>query len=413
MLPFTAVRARVVRGGKHWLLNRDFALIWSGLSVSTLGSYLTSMSLSTLAVLTLAATPSQMSLLVTLDALPSLALGLVAGVWIDRLPRRPLMLSMDIARAAMLLVIPICALVHLLSWGVLVAVAVAVGCGTVVFDLAQGAYLPAILPTEQLVVANSRIGASRALAESGGPALAGGIVQILTPVGATIGDALSYLFSAFCLGRVRHREAPTQPSSGTFWGEMAAGWRWLWGNAAVRALTLATVTRNFGGGAFAALYSLYLLRGLHLSPLSLGICISAGGVGALGGALLAPALTQRWRLGQLIRWTAVLSGCIALVTPLAGGALVLVPLVASQGCGDAALALFEIYGARVTAEAVPAEALGRVLGTARLLGQVALPAGALLAGLVSGYVGPRLTLGMGALLFILASLWLIRLPRGV
>ncbi len=407
MSPLAAARIRWVRGGKRWLLSRDFAWLWSGLSVSTFGSYLTSIGLGTLAVLTLHASPLQMGALVALEAAPTLVLGLVAGVWVDRLRRRPLMIAADLARATLLLIVPLGAVLHRLDWGVLVAVAVAVGLLSVIFDLAQGAYLPVLLPDEQLVAANSRLSASRALAEAGGPALAGGMIQVLTPVGAMAGDALSYLVSALCLGRVHHREPPPQASTGTFWRDLRAGWRVLWGDATIRSLTLAAVTRSFSGGAFAALYSLYLLRELRLAPLVLGLCISAGGVGALGGALLAPALARRWSVERLIGGAALVAGGCALLTPLAGGALL---LVASQGFGDAAAALYEICGARLVASAVPPATLGRVLGASRLLAQAALPLGAVLAALASVHLGLRLTLGLGSVGLILASLWLFSLP---
>nr|MBA3823351.1 MFS transporter [Ktedonobacterales bacterium] len=258
--------------------------------------------------------------------------------------------------------------------------------------------------------ANSRLSASRALAETGGPALAGSLIQWLTPVGATIGDALSYLISAFCLGQVRHREPPPQASPGAFWHELGAGWRMLWGNATMRALTLAAVTRNLGGGAFAALYILYLLRELSISPVVLGLLFSVGGVGGLAGALLAPALARRWRVARLLRWMVLANAICAGLTPVAGATLVpLLPMVA-QGCGGITDVLCDIYGARLVAGTISPDALGRVLGTSRLLAQAALPLGALLGALASAHVGLRVVLVGAAVVLILATLWLMRLP---
>jgi len=184
----------------------DFMKLWIGQTVSEFGSRITRDGLPLTAVIVLGATPAQMGLLVALSALPILILGLLAGVWVDRLRRRPIMIAMDVARMVLLLSIPAAALTGRLSMGLLYVVAAVSGVFTLFFDVAYRSVLPSLVERENVLEGNTKLATTDALAEIGGPALAGLLVQVISAPLAIFFDALSFLFSAVSLAMIRKPE---------------------------------------------------------------------------------------------------------------------------------------------------------------------------------------------------------------
>src|SRR5947207_3051623 len=183
----------------HFFINRSFGLLWGGQTVSVLGSYITSSSIPLIAILVLQAHPAQIGLLAALSALPSLLFSLLIGVWVDRLPRRPLLLLADLMRALLLLSLPIASLSGQLHLQQLYLITVLLSICTICFDIAYQAFLPQIVARDQLVGGNSRLGISSSLAEMCGPPLAGGLIQLLGAPLAILFDALSFLLSALSI----------------------------------------------------------------------------------------------------------------------------------------------------------------------------------------------------------------------
>ena len=274
-------------------------------------------------MLTLAATPFDMGLFAVFASVPVLLLGLPAGAWVDRLPRRPILIAADLARLAALLAIPLAALRGQLSLGLLYAVVAVMGVLALIFELAYRAYLPGLVGRAHLVEGNSKLSVTDSLAEIGGPALTGALVQTITAPLAIALDALTFLISAVSLGLIKAPEARTdvlEPFSGrSLRREIAAGWRVIGADPVLRAIAIGQAGRAFFGNFFGALYALYAIRDLGLSPAMLGMVISAGGISALAGALLAPWLVRRLGLGRALTRPLLVVGLAGLSTPLAGG----------------------------------------------------------------------------------------------
>src|SRR5258708_1411750 len=184
----------------------DFLKLWAGQTVSQFGSYITGTALPLVAVLVLGAGPAQMGLLAALSSLPILLLSLFAGVWIDRVRRRPLMIVMDLGRMAILLTVPVVAALGGLSFGWLCVVAVSTSTLTLFFDVAYRSILPALVERENIVEGNSKLAATESLAEIGGPPLAGVLVQIIGAPLAVCFDAVSFVVSAISLASIRQPE---------------------------------------------------------------------------------------------------------------------------------------------------------------------------------------------------------------
>jgi MFS family permease len=400
-----------------FFINRSFALLWSGQTISELGSHITGSGLPLVAVLMLNATALQVGLLTALSTLSALLLSLLAGVWVDRLPRRAIMIIADLGRALLLFTIPLAASLGILHIAQLYVVTFLVGTLTVFFAIANQSLLPMLVPREQLVAGNSKIEASSALAEIGGPTLAGLLIQTITAPTAIAFDALSFLFSAFCIGMMSSCKPHHTPQAllevrKSVWREMYSGLRFMLAHPILRAVVAFASMRNFFGGAFATLYGLYIVRVLGLSPAIYGILIGLGGAGALLGSLGAVQLERRLGKGNVLIGGMLLSGCMALLTPLASGPLciLLAMLIVSQIVGDYGFVVHTINEISLRQTIVPEHMLGRINASMRFLVEGVGPLGAILAGVLSGLIGVRFTLLAGACGILCSTAWLFFSP---
>ncbi len=147
----------------------DFLKLWVGDTISQFGSQITALAVPLAAAIVLQATPAQMGILAALETLPFLLVSLPAGAWVDRLRRRPILISADLVRAVALLAVPVTAVTGHLSMPVLYGVALVTGTATVFFDVAYQAYLPSLVDRDQLVDGNSKLELSRSAAQFAGP----------------------------------------------------------------------------------------------------------------------------------------------------------------------------------------------------------------------------------------------------
>src|ERR671910_2684880 len=189
----------------------DFRRLWAAQSASLIGSEITALALPLMAVLLLDASPVQMGLLAAAGTAPFLLCSLPAGVWIDRRRRRPVLIAADIARAGLLLSIPLTAWLGILRIEQLYAVTFVVGVLGVFFEVAHYAYVPSLVGRESVVEGNSKLQISYSAAEAGGPGVAGVLVQFLSAPGAIVVDAVSFLVSAVMLRRIETPEPPVDP----------------------------------------------------------------------------------------------------------------------------------------------------------------------------------------------------------
>jgi len=372
---------------------------------------MTGIALPLTAVLVLAATPTQMGILGALDGASVLVIGLLAGVWVDRVRRRPLLLAADLGRAFVLGTIPLAALLGVLRIGQLYVVAALAGMLTVIFTVAHSAFLPSLIPQESLVEANSKLAMSDSLAEIGGPALAGPLVQLLSAPFALVFDALSFLFSACCLGLIRTPEPPPTvfERRKSIWSDLLEGLRVVLKNPLLRALAGSAGTFSLFGNFIGALYALYVIRQIGAPPIFLGFLVATGGVSAFVGALMAERVVRRFGLGRTVGMGLFIYGATSLLIPLAGGsvALALPLLFLSQLLGDASVSIYLIAEVSLRQSLVPANVLGRTNASMQFLSQGVAPLGALFAGLLGGMIGLRFTILIGVLGMMLAGTWLL------
>lgn len=394
--------------------NRAFLRLWSAESISLFGSQITLLAVPLTAVLTLHATPLQMGVLMAVGTAPTLLFGLVIGAWVDRVRRRPLMIAADVARAALLVTIPVASYAQLLHIGQLYIVEFLTGVCTIVFDVAYSSLLPALVPHEFLVSGNSRLEGSRALAGTAGPGLAGALVQLVTGPVAILGDALSFVVSAGILRGIRTENAVVErPDDEPEMGEaIVAGVRLLFGDGILRALALSSATFNLFDALLFAVYVLYMVRGLHLGPASVGAVFGLGGLGALLGSLVAGPLAARVGLGRLMVWAVVAAGAAELAIGLAAGPrlLRLAILVAAEGTVQLSAIIYRVNSVSLRQAITPAGIMGRVNATSRVLTNGVGPIGSIAGGLLGGTIGLRDTVLLAGTGTMLSFCWLALSP---
>ena len=392
------------------LQHPDFRKLWFGQTVSEFGSRITRDGLPLTAVILLSATPEQMGILTAISSLPILLFGLFVGVWVDRLRRRPLMIVADLARMLLLLSVPVFALAGALSVEFLYMIVAATSLLSLTYEVAYRAFLPSILGREQLVEGNSKLATTSSLAEIGGPAIAGLLVQLISAPLAIFFDALSFLFSAVSTSLIRAPEPKPQTSvdAASIREEIRQGFAILANVPVLRALAVGSALRAFFGSFIGTLYGLYAIRILGLSPSTLGFLIAAGGIGALVGALLASRLPRRYGLGTTLTGALLVSGLINLLIPAAGGSALLASLllVAAQLVGDAAMMVYEVNEISLRQMLVPGHLLGRANASLGFLTEGIAPVGALVAGLVAGTLGERTTLWIAVLGILFTAIWM-------
>jgi len=392
----------------------DFVKLWSAHTISEFGSRITREGLPLLGVITLGASSSQMALLGVAGMAPVIVLGLVAGVWVDRLHRRPILVITDLGRALLLLSIPILAVLGQLQMWHLYIVAALIGILTVFFNVADQSYLPFLVGREQVVEGNSKLGVSSSVAEVGGPPLAGVLVQLITAPFAILLDALSFLASALFVGSIRAPEPPlvVHDERPHFLRSIAEGAKVLIRNPILRPLVAVAGMVSFFGGFFGPLYALYAIRELHITPGILGLIVGAGGVGSLIGAIFTVRISRRFGVGPTLIATFALSGTLNLFIPLAGGALWLASIMMfiPQLFGDMMATVYGINERSLRQSITPDHLLGRTNASMHFIAGGLNTLGLLVGGALGDTIGPRSTLFIAVIGMMLATLWLVYSP---
>ncbi|HLZ08895.1 MAG TPA: MFS transporter, partial [Chloroflexota bacterium] len=246
----------------------DFLKLWVGETVSQFGSLVGGTALQFAAILVLGASPLQIALLVVASRLPSFLAGLFAGVWVDRLRRRSILIAADCGRALCLATIPAAALLGILRIEQLYAVAFLTGILTTFFDVAYQSYLPTLVERDDLVEGNSKLATTAAIAEISGFGIAGWLVQIITAPFAILVDAASFLVSAVAVWLIRAPEPPESrsPENNNFLLEAREGLRVVARNPYLRAMAVTTFILEFSFQIIGAVITVFGLRELGFSP---------------------------------------------------------------------------------------------------------------------------------------------------
>jgi MFS family permease len=399
-------------GGRLWRQS-DFMRLWFGQTVSETGSQVSQLAVPTVAILLLHATPFQVGLLTALEFLPFPVLGLVAGVYADRLKRRPLMIASDIGRLVALLTIPITFSLGLLRMEQLYVVGLVVGVFNVFFGISYQSYLPALIDRADLVEGNSKLEVSRSTAQLAGPAIAGVAIQVIGAARAIYIDAASFLVSAASLWLIRKPEPEPSPGSASgrtgFWHEMWEGIQVVIGNPTLWKIAGCTATWNLGANMAFAVELIFLYRYLHLAPAVVGLVFAVGAVGALLGAIATGPIVARLGVG-LTLLLSVLSGGLIMATVLAAYTNAAVFLSILFFVEFLLGAPYDITQVSLRQAITPDRVQGRMNATMRTIVWGTIPIGSLLGGILAGGIGVVPTIVIGGFIVMLSVGWILAGP---
>jgi MFS family permease len=413
-----AAAAPLPRGGL--LRNADFRRLWAAETISQFGTQVTGLAIPLVALYVLQASTFEVALLTAVDFLPFILVSLPAGVWVDRLRRRPILIVGDVGRAALLASIPIAHVLGVLSIWQLYIVGFSVGVLTVFFDVAYQSYLPALVDREHLVEGNAKLDISRSAAQLAGPGIGGYLVGLLTAPVAIVVDAISFVASALFVVRIRRQEpAPDRASTPeqhrtSMRTEVAAGLRWVLGHPYLRYIAASTATSNLFSNITFSIFIVFVVRELGMTPEAIGLVFGLSNVGFLLGAVFAGRIARRLGVG----WTIILSMFVtapaALLVALAPRAAPIPFILVGFAVVGFGGVVYNVNQVSLRQAITPDRMQGRMNATMRFIVWGTIPIGATLGGILGTTIGLRETLIVGAAGSFLAVIPLLLSPlRGV
>jgi len=408
--------------------NRGFLLLWSAETVSIAGSAVGAVALPLVAIVALAASPWEVSLLGTVEMLPFILFSLPAGAWIDRVRRRPVLIAGDLGRALLLGTIPLAAFAGLLGMGWLYVVGFLVGTLTVLFDIAYQSFLPSLVGRGQILDANGKLETSRTVAQTGGPALGGTLAGWLGAPAAVALDALSFLASGLLVLAIGDRERPHDRAGGTHTAaadatpehvpaarpglrrEVADGLRYVLGSPWLRPIATCTATTNLLGQIAFSTYLVYLVRDLGLDAGTIGLVIGLGSLGGVVGATLTGRIGARLGIGRTLVVACLAGAAGGILVPLAPRDLALPLLIASGILTGFSAVVYNVTQVSFRQAITPEAMLGRMNATMRFLVWGTIPVGALIGGALATAIGVHAALWIGTVGGFLPVLAIVASP---
>lgn len=385
-------------------------------TVSAVGSQVTIVALPLSAVLMMHAGAAQMGLLVALSVLPYPVLALWVGAWVDRLRRRRVLILADWARALLLGSVPVAAALGVLTMLQLYVVAGAAGCASVWFDVAYTSYIAQVIPRQRLVGANTAVTVSRSCAQVAGPGLGGVAVQVLTAPLAISLDAFSFVCSGLLMARIKDDPVVETVERRRIWAEIVEGAGYVRRTPVLARPALAMSLVNLFSFVQYAVFALYVVRTLHLGPALYGTVLLLGGSGAVIGGLLARPAAARLGIGPAVIIGTALFGVAPILVSAASGPqyAVVAMLVAGLFLTAVGLSILDVNLVSLRQASVPVRIQGRVGATVRTVNWAMKPIGAVLGGLLGGWIGLRGTIWVAVAGGAVGAVWMLLSPiRGV
>ena len=377
--------------------HRDFMSLWGAETISQFGSQVSFLALPIVAISVLEESTFEVAALTSVTFVPFLLFTLPAGVWVDRLRRRPILVLGDLGRAVVLLSVPVAYWADALTIWQLYAVGFVTGTCTVLFDVAYQSYVPSLVGRGQLVEANSKLEVSRAAANIGGPGLAGGVISLLTAPVAVLADAISFAVSALLLGNIRTVEqAPPREERRSLRVELGEGLRYVFTHAYQRGMVVAVAISNFFGQVVFSILLVYAVRDLGLTPATIGLALALGNLGTLAAALTARRIGDRLGAGRTIVLAACLFGPGTLIVALAPAEYAIPSITVAMAILGFGGILYNVTAISLIQAITPDRLLGRANASRRFVVWGVIPFGGFAGGGLASAIGIRETMVVGA-----------------
>jgi MFS family permease len=390
--------------------NRGFVKLWAANGVSQLGTQVSLLALPLAALYTLNAGTLEVALLRSFAVLPFLLFALPAGVWIDRVRKRPLMIVADLGRAAAMASIPVAYWLGHLTLAQLYVVAVVHGMLSVIFDVSYLSFLPTLVGREHLGEANAKLLGTQSVAQLAGPTLAGTLVAAATAPVAILADAVSFVLSGAFVLSIRSDEPKPEPRDAHLRAELMEGLRYVFGQPYLRTLTTWFAVGNLFSSALFALMIVYFVRGLHLGATTIGVVMAVVNLGFIAGAFANRRLVRRFGIGPMIAYASLLSPLALLTIPAAPQSYP-IPMLVAGGVAGTFLGFFANVNQLTLRQSItPQRLLGRMNSVTRFMYWGTIPIGSALGGVIAQSVGLRATLFGAAIGSFLAGIPIVLSP---
>ena len=384
--------------------NRDFRKLWAGQGVSLFGSLTSRLVLPFFVIYTLSATPMQVAWIRMAEVAPGMVIGLLAGVVVDRWRRRQVMILTDSLRAVLIGLIPLLFILHRLTLSLIIGLVVLLSMAEIVYDSGYDAYLPTLVPPEQLLDANAKLAGMSSVAEVTGFGLAGALFEWLGGALTFSVDALSFVVSALSLWAIRGSEPTVVVHVAV--ADLTHGIHSLWHHPLLRRIALMDSINSLFFGLSSAVYMLYISQGLHMAPVLQGILYAIGGLGSLVTARLTHRLVTRWGYASTLVLGTVVATISTAFLPMAFGPMWLLILfvLGQQVIGDAGDTIVTIELSNLRQRHTENAVLGRLRSSWLVLTSLGTLCGILAGGQLATIVGLRdtLFLGVGIRLVVVA-----------
>ena len=403
------------KSGGLWR-HRDFMLLWSGQTVSEMGSAVTQLALPLTAVVVLKASTLDVGLLTAAATLAFAVIALPAGALVDRRPKRGIMIVCDAARLLIIGSVPVAWAAGVLTMGQLYAVAITAGVCTVFFDVSYQSFLPALLEQEHLMDGNGKLGATQSFAQLVGPGLGGGLVVAFGAAGAMSAAAISYAVSVASLLGIKYREPRAQPAAdgeagwGSLRAEIAEGLRFVLRDPILRKVVACTGTANLFSSMATAVEIIFLIRVLHVRPAYTGLIFAIAAIGGVAGGVLSGRMA-RWIGSARVIWFSILViGAPQFLAALAepGWRVTLFPIGYAMMWFSAVV--YNVAQLSYRQAITPARLMGRMNAAVRWIVWGTMPVGALIGGALGTAIGIRPTLWIAFVGSWAAGFWVYFSP---
>jgi MFS family permease len=381
------------------------------LMLSEFGFRIMVLAIPLIAVTELHATPLEISVIAACQTGAFLLVGLPSGAIVDRLRRRRVMVVSDLARAAVLVTLPLMWLSGGMSVPYLCVASVVLGVCTVFFDVANQTYLPRLVGPDQLVAANSRLVVIDSVAGTLGPGAGGLLIERLTAPFATVLGVLGWLWSALCVSRIRDDDPrPARRADTHLRRDIADGVRAIVTDPLLRPIALCSTTLTFSWAVAGTMLIVLMAGTLGATATTIGVVFAVGNAGGIAATLVVRRLIERVGDGVAIRWSIAVCGPCTLLAGLAGPGWRVWLIAAASFALSAGLVVYNVAQVSYRQRTVPADLLGRVNATIRFFAWGARPLGALCGGLIAVVLGIRCAVWVGAVGTSLSALWLYLSP---
>jgi MFS family permease len=374
------------------LANRDFRLLWTGETTSFLGTSVSELAIPLVAISVLHAGAFAISAMIAAAWVPWVIIGLPVGAWVDRLPRRRILIVADLVSLAVFVSVPVAAWSGVLTIAQLVAVALISGVAAVFFKTAYRAFLPTLLKRDDLLEANSKLQASEQAANVAGPGVAGLLAQIAGAVTGVLANVISFAVSALCLSQIHVDEPKPEVRQRHLLREIAEGLRIVASDPLLRANTMFGVVSNLVLAGYQAVLIVFLIRVVGLSSGTTGLMMALISLGGVSGALLAGWAAKTFGTARAVFYGRLVLTPAGLLIPLTTRGAGLALFIVGSVTIDAVLIAGNVIWGAWAQSYYPRQMRGRISTSISVFAYGVAPVGALLAGLIASHAGVRIAL---------------------